>query len=121
MDPKDYIGPHFKYSEFRCKCCGKLPPNGIDPILVLKLEILRKMLGNKPIIITSGYRCHSYNKKVNGAPKSQHLYGKAADIVVYGVSASQVSDIAEQVFYDGGLGRYNSFTHVDSRNGRARW
>lgn len=121
MNPKEYIGPHFKYSEFRCNCCGKLPPNGIDPMLVLKLEILRKMLGNKPIIIRSGYRCPSHNKKVNGAPKSQHLYGKAAYIVVNGASPTEVAKVAETVFYDGGLGRYNNFIHVDSRGNRARW
>lgn len=121
MNPKEYIGPHFKYSEFRCKCCGKLPPNGIDPILVLKLEILRKMLGNKPIIINSGYRCHAYNTKVGGVSKSQHLYGTAADISVRGISSSKVAEVAEQVFWDGGLGRYNNFTHVDTRGRRVRW
>lgn len=121
MDPKQYIGPHFKYDEFRCKCCGKLPPNGIDPNLVLKLEILRKMLGDKPIIITSGYRCPTHNKKVNGAQNSQHLYGKAADIVVKGISPSDVYTLAEKVFYDGGLGRYSTFTHVDTRGKMSRW
>ena len=63
MNPKELIGPHFKHSEFRCKCCGKLPSSGIDPALVLKLEILRKLLGDKPIVIRSGYRCPSHNKR----------------------------------------------------------
>lgn len=121
MNPKEFIGPNFKHSEFRCKCCGKLPPEGIDPILVLRLEILRKMLGNKPIIIRSGYRCPAHNKKVEGAPKSQHLYGKAADIMINGLISSDVAKVAESVFYDSGLGRYNSFIHVDSRKGKARW
>lgn len=121
MNPKDYIGPHFKYNEFRCKCSGKLHSNGIDPILVLKIEILRKMLGNNPIIIRSGYRCPSHNKKVDGAPKSQHLLGKAADIVVNGIAPSEVANMTESVFYDGGLGLYSSFTHVDSRRKMARW
>ena len=83
INPKEYIGPHFKYDEFRCKCCGKLPLEGIDPNLVLKLEILRMLLGDKPIII-SGYRCPAHNKDVKGVPKSQHLIGRAADIIVKG-------------------------------------
>lgn len=121
MNPKEYIGPHFKYREFRCKCCGKLPSNGIDLSFILRLEILRKMLGNKPIIINSGYRCPTYNKRVGGVPKSQHLYGTAADISVKGVKPSKVAEVAEEVFWNGGLGRYNNFTHVDTRGRRARW
>jgi uncharacterized protein YcbK (DUF882 family) len=121
INPKDYIGPHFKYDEFRCKCCGKLPPQGIDPNLILKLEILRMLLGDKQIIIRSGYRCPTHNKAVNGAPKSQHMYGKAADIAVMGVVPSAVAAAAEPVFLNGGLGRYKDFTHVDSRKEKARW
>ena len=118
---KDYIGPHFKYNEFRCKCCGKLPDKGIDLNLVLKLETLRMILGDKQIIIRSGYRCPNHNKQVDGAPNSQHLYGRAADIIIKGVNPSDVAKAAELVFYNGGLGRYKDFTHVDSRDDRARW
>ena len=35
----------------------------------------------KPIKITSGYRCPELNKAVGGSPTSQHLRGEAADIV----------------------------------------
>jgi len=121
MNPKNYIGPHFKYREFRCKCCGKLPSKGVDPNLVLKLELLRKMLGDRPIIISSGYRCPAHNKRVRGVPRSQHLYGTAADIYVRDVKPSKVAEVAEKVFWDGGLGRYSNFTHVDTRGRRARW
>ena len=40
---------------------------------------------NSPIIINSGYRSEEVNKKVGGAPNSNHLSGCAADIKVYGV------------------------------------
>lgn len=43
------------------------------------LEPTRVML-NKPIIITSGYRCRVLNNKVGGATNSYHLKGLAADI-----------------------------------------
>ncbi|WP_448826708.1 D-Ala-D-Ala carboxypeptidase family metallohydrolase [Capnocytophaga bilenii] len=53
--------------------------------LAQQLEVLRAALGNKPIIITSGYRTPAHNKKVGGADNSQHLTASAADIVVKGV------------------------------------
>lgn len=36
---------------------------------------------NKPIIVTSGFRCAELNKLLGGKPNSQHLRGQAADIV----------------------------------------
>ena len=42
---------------------------------------LREKYG-KPIMVSSGYRCEKLNKAVGGAAKSQHLTGKAADIMV---------------------------------------
>ena len=39
---------------------------------------------NKPIIVTSGYRCSALNRAVNGSSNSQHLKGEAADITSLG-------------------------------------
>lgn len=36
---------------------------------------------DKPILVSSGYRCPMLNKAVGGAANSQHLKGLAADIV----------------------------------------
>ena len=41
--------------------------------------------GSHPIIINSGYRSPEVNKKVGGAPNSNHLTGCAADVKVFGV------------------------------------
>lgn len=46
------------------------------------LEAVRLLNGNKPITITSGYRCQRLNKAVGGVPTSQHQSGCAADFVV---------------------------------------
>jgi|SRR5690625_2109018 len=110
---------NFKISEFRCKGSGTLPKGGMHNQLLLKLERLRYNLGNKPITINSGYRSPSHNRRVGGASNSQHLYGKAADIVVRGVSPSRVYNAADKLF--NGVGRYNTFTHVDTRGYRARF
>ncbi|SHK23417.1 Peptidase M15 [Clostridium cavendishii DSM 21758] len=112
---------HFKSSEFKCTHCGKLPPGGISQDLMNKLETLRTRLGNHPIIITSGYRCPAHNAAVNGASNSQHLYGTAADIQVSGVPASTVYSVANEIFANGGVGKYSNFTHVDVRGYHARW
>ena len=110
---------NFKTSEFRCKGSGQLPKNGMDNNLLLKLEELRYRLGGKAVVINSGYRTPAHNRRVGGASNSQHLYGKAADIVVRGVSPSRVYREADKLF--NGVGKYNTFTHVDTRNGKARF
>lgn len=43
-------------------------------------EVRSKAAGNKPIIVTSGYRCPELNKAVGGAANSAHVLGLAADI-----------------------------------------
>ena len=91
----------------------------VDPELVRKLQQLRDRIG-KPISITSGYRCPAHNAAVGGAAGSQHLLGKAADIVVQGMAPAQVADHAEAIGF-GGIGRYAGFTHVDTRATKARW
>ena len=44
----------------------------------LLLEPARVIVG--PIIINSGFRCDSVNRKVGGVKNSQHLFGQAADV-----------------------------------------
>ncbi|WP_424475394.1 D-Ala-D-Ala carboxypeptidase family metallohydrolase [Oceanobacillus kimchii] len=112
---------NFNIHEFYCKGSNTILSGGMDKNLILNLETLRYELGNKPISINSGYRTKSHNKRVGGASKSQHLYGKAADIKVKGVSASKVYNQASKVFATSGVGKYNTFTHVDTRSGRVRF
>lgn len=45
------------------------------------LQPLRDFL-QKPIKVSSGYRCHSLNIAVGGSSSSQHLLGNAADIIL---------------------------------------
>ena len=84
-----------------------------------KLEELRGWY-NAPIKINSGCRCAAHNKAIGGYKNSQHLYARAADIVVYGVDPEEVADYSEQMGVPG-IGRYSTFTHLDSRTGIARW
>ena len=114
------ITEHFKEKEMMCKCgC-----NGIlyDINLINKLECLRASIGNKPIIINSGYRCKKHNDNVGGAKGSFHLKGKAVDISLKGTVEEQqeLIKLADRIFNDAGMGIYKNFIHLDTGPKR-RW
>ena len=115
---------HFKLSEFKCKEGTAVPAKyyaNCQKLMGL-LEEIREACGNRPITINSGYRTPSYNKKVDGAKQSQHLYAAAADIKVSGMSASEVYRLCDRLVGNrGGVGKYSAFTHVDVRGHKARW
>ena len=78
---------YFKRNEFTCKCgCGF---NHIDISLVKMLDKIREHYG-KPIVITSGVRCVTHNRKVGGTSQSYHVKNKAADFYVKGVNVYEV-------------------------------
>ena len=111
------MSTHFSRSEFACPDhCGL---DTVDAELLSDLESIREHLERK-VTITSGCRCPEYNRSVGGAENSQHLLGRAADIVVDGITPALVQELAEQLDVHG-LGEYSTFTHIDSRNGTARW
>lgn len=78
---------YFKKEEFNCKCgCGL---NNIDLRLVKILDEIREHFG-KPMTVTSGCRCATYNKKVGRISNSKHIQCKAADIWISGIPKSQL-------------------------------
>lgn len=110
---------HFAESELACRCCGQLPTDGISMALLLGLERLRSRIGDRPINITSGYRCPAHNRAVGGVWNSQHVKGTAADIYVEGMGVRELANICKQIF--DGVGTYveDGFVHVDMREGGA--
>jgi len=115
------LSEHFELSEFLSPDFATVPPLVLSNLkrLAAKLEEVRKELGNKPIIVTSGYRTPEHNRKVGGEKNSFHMRGLAADIVVPGMSPAKVQTILHD--WSGGLGSYDSFTHIDIRSYKARW
>lgn len=113
------LSKNFKVSEFVCK-------DGSDKVLISDelvniLQQIRDHFG-QPVIINSAYRTASYNKKIGGASKSQHVCGTAADIVVKNTKPEDVAKYAEYLMpTSGGIGLYSTFTHVDVRTTRYRW
>lgn len=113
------LSPHFRVREFACRDGSDLVK--IDTDLVALLEQIRTAAGGA-VVINSGYRSAFYNQKVGGARYSQHLLGRAADIAVEGVSPLLAAQMAEYYLGShGGIGVYQTFTHVDTRTTRARW
>ena len=121
------LSEHFKVREFYCR--DGSDPVFIDTALVEVLEKIRTHFG-KPVTITSGFRTASWNAKQKNAAKfSQHLYGKAADIRVQGISVERVYAYADKLLgnaggcgiYPPGLGRTNGWVHVDVRKAKSRW
>ncbi len=111
------LTPHFKVSEFACKDGSDTIL--IDTMLVYYLEKIRDHFG-KAITINSAYRSPAYNASIGGASESQHVNGMAADIMISGVIPQAIADYAN-VLGMGGIGVYKTFTHVDTREIRARW
>lgn len=111
------LSDNFKVKEFKCKDgSDKIL---IDHYLVYFLQLIRNHFG-KAVNINSGYRTVSYNKKVGGASKSQHLQGAAADIHINGVTPLQIAQYAEAINMQG-IGLYQSFCHVDTRTNKSFW
>lgn len=87
----------------------------------LQMAIARQYGREVPIELFSGYRTRQRNATIEGAaPNSEHVNGRAGDLTVPGLSPRQVADLAERIPGLGGLGRYPSFTHIDTGAAR-RW
>ena len=120
----DKIATNFQYKEFDCHGSGCCSKTVIDEKLVAYVQQIRDHFG-KPVTVTSPYRCEVHNKRVGGATKSYHMQGKAADIVVQGVSSREVAKYAESIGILG-IGLYETsadgyFTHIDTRTTKFFW
>lgn len=72
--------------------------NSLDNLLNLIcgcLQPIRELL-NRPMIITSGYRCKALNSAVGGVKNSAHLYGRAADFIINGLSPNDIIEIVKK-------------------------
>jgi uncharacterized protein YcbK (DUF882 family) len=110
---------NFNSTEWDCSCKDAgCVQTVIDLDHVEKLQAKRDKWG-KSVKINSGYRCPAHNAAEGGATKSRHLVSDATDIVVSGMTVEEVASDCEDFQ---GVGRYDTFTHIDSRPGnKARW
>ena len=81
--------PHFSASELMCPCCGA-GADRMSPSMLQMAEEIRAENGDKPMIVSSAYRCAKHNAEVGGVANSHHLYGQAMDVHINGVPASTI-------------------------------
>ena len=118
-DGNKKLSTNFRVKEFACT--DGSDPIFIDSDLVNVLQKIRTHFG-KSVTITSAYRTPGKNKACGGQTYSQHLYGRAADIMVTGVTPKKVAAYAETLLKNkGGIGTYSTFTHIDVRATKSRW
>ena len=88
------------------------------------VDALRDHFG-KPVTIVSSYRSPSYNRKVGGASKSYHMEFLALDFKVSGVSPQKVYNVLKKWrdagLFKGGLKKYSTFVHIDTRGRNSSW
>ena len=118
---------NFSLHEFRCRDGSDVPDEYMENVkeLAENLQVLRDKIG-KPITVISGYRSPEYNKKIDGARRSQHMLAKAGDLIVKGMTPDEVKAEIVQLIKDGkmkkgGVGLYTHFTHYDVRGFNRRW
>lgn len=107
----------FTPQEIACRGTGNIliVPDGLN-----KLQALRDIIGL--LILNSAYRSPSHNKAVGGSPNSKHLLGIAYDVQNDSkrFTQDQLIEAAIKVGFNG-IGRYDTFTHIDARQTPARW
>jgi putative chitinase len=101
--------------------------DALDNLLVTAkaMQRIRRVLGDKPVIVSSGYRSPALNKKIGGSDTSAHTLGYAVDFTVpgFGTPLEVAKAIAEEDFIirrvDQLIHEYDSWVHI-SFDPRAR-
>ena len=86
--------------------------NNIKELVFQVLQPLRDKI-ERPIHISSGYRCLKVNEKVGGVPTSQHVKGEAADIQVEDMSSYEIARTVLELYlpFDQMI-LYPEFVHI---------
>jgi len=82
------------------------------------LEQVKTVLGGKPIMVNSAFRCKQVNDAVGSKDTSQHRIGCAADIRVPGMTPDEVvkAVIASGIGYDQIIREFDRWTHISIPN-----
>jgi uncharacterized protein YcbK (DUF882 family) len=82
------------------------------------LEDVKTVLGGKPVMINSAFRCKQVNDAVGSRDTSQHRIGCAADIRVPGMTPDEVVKAirAAGLGYDQVIREFDRWTHISIPN-----
>ena len=82
---------NFRPEEFKCGCGGRYCTGYPDRMKAKELKHIQTIRDHygKPITITSGLRCRTFNAQLRGSsPSSRHMTGYALDFYIPGVTGS---------------------------------
>lgn len=118
---------HLSWDELACHDAARTPYplawRGTRAVeLARAFEAFRAEVG-EPLLVASGYRTAAWNRQIGGARASQHVEGRALDLMpVRGAwTVDRLWTVAHAMAQAGvfrGLGRYEGFLHIDVRPGR---
>lgn len=99
------------------------PPLVIDTLILTadRMEKVRALLGDKPIIVLSGYRSPAVNAAVGGSKSSAHMTGHAVDFICprFGTPAQVAAHLAKHlVGFDQLIEEFGEWVHVGFGPGR---
>ena len=120
------LSEHFTYDELtQSEVANRMgfdntpPPAAYENLIRVagKLEEVRSLI-NKPIMVSSGYRCQAVNAAVGSQPSSQHRVGCAADFRVPGMTPDEVVKAIKEsgIEYDQLIREFDSWTHISVPN-----
>ena len=127
----DQLSPNFKLHEFVVSefaarnGLDNTPPlwavQNLRALAINNLEPIRSwartLKPNTVVRVTSGYRSQQVNAGVGGARNSHHRFGRAGDIVIPGVSPSQIYQFALRNLEFAELIAYKGFVHIAYHEG----
>lgn len=121
---KTQLSKNLNSTEFDCQGHGCCNQTRINSKLVDYVQQICDHF-NRPVTISSGYRCPTHNRAVGGATGSRHSVGDAADIIIQGISPAEVAKYAESIGIKG-IGLYETsadghFVHIDTREQKSFW
>jgi len=113
---------HLTWTELACKDGTPYPAEwretrAVD--LAHAFERVRAACGGHPLTVLSAYRSPAHNRAIGGAPKSQHVEGRAVD--VRPPAGMAVETFAMLIKANAaawgirGVGVYRTFVHLDTR------
>lgn len=118
---------YFAASEFNCKgsgCCGGV--GLMDASFLDEIDELRHRY-EKPLFVSSGYRCPVHNKRVSSTGASgPHTTGRAADFRIDRADALKLLSIAIDMRFTGigvnqkGAGRFLHLDNLPNSSGHPR-
>jgi hypothetical protein len=122
---RQLIEPH---THFRGSVRNTLPPRAMWGNIRSTLKVIDTLSSRLDLPVknvVSVYRCPAYNARCPGAKShSYHLRNNAIDIVFPcppGKVAAMARAMKSTGIFQGGVGRYGGFTHIDTRGTSVDW